>query len=108
MLITVLSVIQVLCCIAIVAVVMLQTGKGGMASAIAGGSDSFMSKGKAAGKEAQLAFKCLRFGRMAPRAAKRTAFQECCRSDPRTILNGKSLNVIKTANWFLYISCSHF
>ena len=49
------TVIQVLCAVGLVVIVMLQTGKGGMSSAIAGSSDGFMSKTKSAGKEAQLA-----------------------------------------------------
>ena len=48
------TVIQVLCAVALVAVVMLQTGKNGMSSAIAGSSEGFLSKTKSAGKEAQL------------------------------------------------------
>ena len=48
MLTTVLSVIQVLCCIAIVAVVMLQSGKSaGLSGAISGGAETFMSSGQA-------------------------------------------------------------
>ena len=48
MLITVLSVIQVLCCIAIVAVVMLQSGKSaGLSGAISGGAETFMTSGQA-------------------------------------------------------------
>ena len=49
------TVIQVICAVALVAIVMLQTGKNGMSSAIGGSSDSFMSKTKSAGKEAMLA-----------------------------------------------------
>ena len=49
------TVIQVLCAVALVAIVMLQTGKNGMSSAIAGSSEGFLSKTKSAGKEAQLA-----------------------------------------------------
>ena len=51
---TIFTIIQVLCAVALVAIVMLQTGKGGMSSAIAGSSEGFMSKTKGAGKEAQL------------------------------------------------------
>ena len=51
----ILTIIQVLCAVALVAVVMLQTGKNGLSSAIAGSGDGFMSKGKGAGKEAMLA-----------------------------------------------------
>ena len=48
MLTTVLSVIQVLCCIAIVAVVMLQSGKSaGLSGAISGGAETFMTSGQA-------------------------------------------------------------
>ena len=49
------TIIQVLCAIALVAVVMLQTGKGGLSGAIAGSGESFMSKNKNFGKEARLA-----------------------------------------------------
>ena len=56
MLTTVLSVIQVLCCIAIIAVVMLQSGKSaGLSGAIAGGADTFLSKNKAKSLDAKLA-----------------------------------------------------
>ena len=51
----ILTVIQVICSLALVAVVMLQTGKGGLSGAIAGSGESFMSKNKSAGKEAKLA-----------------------------------------------------
>ena len=51
----ILTVIQLLCAIGLVAVVMLQTGKGGLSGAIAGSGEGFMSKNKSAGKEAQLA-----------------------------------------------------
>ena len=45
MLTTVLSIIQVLCCIVIVAVVMLQSGKSaGLSGAISGNNDSYASK----------------------------------------------------------------
>ena len=48
MLTTVLSVIQVLCCIAIIAVVMLQSGKSaGLSGAISGGAETFMTSGQA-------------------------------------------------------------
>lgn len=48
MLVTVLSVVQVLCCIAIVVVVMLQSGKSaGLSGAISGGAETFMSSGQA-------------------------------------------------------------
>ena len=55
MLITVLSVIQVLCCIAIVAVVMLQSGKSaGLSGAISGGAETFMSSGQAKSLDSKL------------------------------------------------------
>lgn len=50
----ILTVIQVLCALGLVALVMLQTGKGGLSGAIAGSGEGFMSKNKNAGKEAQL------------------------------------------------------
>ena len=52
----ILTIIQVLCAVALVAVVMLQTGKNGLSSAIAGSGEGFMSTNKGAGKEAKLAF----------------------------------------------------
>ena len=52
----VLTIIQVLCAVALVAVVMLQTGSNGLSGAITGSSESFMSKNKNFGKEARLAF----------------------------------------------------
>ena len=56
MLTTVLSVIQVLCCIAIVAVVMLQSGKSaGLSGAISGGAETFMSSGQAKSLDSKLA-----------------------------------------------------
>ena len=55
MLSTVLSVIQVLCCIAIVAVVMLQSGKSaGLSGAISGGAETFMSSGQAKSLDSKL------------------------------------------------------
>ena len=51
---TILTVIQVLCAIGLVAVVMLQTGKNGLSGAIAGSGEGFMSKNKGASKEAKL------------------------------------------------------
>lgn len=55
MLITVLSVIQVLCCIAIIAVVMLQSGKSaGLSGAISGGAETFMSSGQAKSLDSKL------------------------------------------------------
>ena len=48
MLTTVLSIIQVICCIAIIAVVMLQSGKSaGLSGAISGGAETFMTSGQA-------------------------------------------------------------
>ncbi|MBP3655042.1 MAG: preprotein translocase subunit SecG [Oscillospiraceae bacterium] len=55
MLTTVLSVIQVLCCIVIIAVVMLQSGKSaGLSGAISGGAETFMSSGQAKSMDAKL------------------------------------------------------
>ena len=55
MLTTVLSVIQILCCIAIVAVVMLQSGKSaGLSGAISGGAETFMSSGQAKSLDSKL------------------------------------------------------
>jgi len=51
----VLTIVQVLCAVILVAVVMLQTGNSGLSSAIAGSGESFMSKNKNFGKEARLA-----------------------------------------------------
>lgn len=51
----ILTIIQVLCAVGLVAIVMLQTGKNGLSGAIAGSSEGFMSKNKSASKEAQLA-----------------------------------------------------
>jgi len=51
----ILTVIQVLCAVALVAIVMLQTGKEGGLGAITGSSDSFMSKSKNSNREAKLA-----------------------------------------------------
>ena len=51
-----LTVIQVLLSVAIVAIVMLQSGKSaGLSGAIAGGADTFLSKGKAKSLDAKLA-----------------------------------------------------
>ena len=49
------TVIQVLCAVALVAIVMLQTGNNGLSGAITGATESFMSKNKNFGKEARLA-----------------------------------------------------
>jgi preprotein translocase subunit SecG len=55
MLTTVLSVIQVLCCIAIIAVVMLQSGKSaGLSGAISGGAETFMTSGQAKSLDTKL------------------------------------------------------
>ena len=51
----IITIIQVLCAIALVAVVMLQTGSNGLSGAITGAGESFMSKNKNFGKEARLA-----------------------------------------------------
>jgi len=51
-----LTVIQVLLSVAIVAIVMLQSGKSaGLSGAIAGGADTFLSKNKAKSLDAKLA-----------------------------------------------------
>lgn len=51
-----LTVLQVLCALALVAVVMLQSGKSaGLSGAIAGGADTFLSKNKAKTVDAKLA-----------------------------------------------------
>ena len=51
-----LTVIQVILSLAIVAVVMLQSGKSaGLSGAIAGGADTFLSKNKAKSLDAKLA-----------------------------------------------------
>ena len=55
MLTTVLSIIQVLCCIAIIAVVMLQSGKSaGLSGAISGGAETFMTSGQAKSLDSKL------------------------------------------------------
>ena len=52
----VLTIIQVLCGLAVIAVVMLQSGKSaGLSGAIAGGADTFLSKNKAKSVDAKLA-----------------------------------------------------
>ena len=52
----VLTVIQVLCGLFLIAVVLLQSGKSaGLSGAIAGGADTFLSKNKARGVDAKLA-----------------------------------------------------
>ena len=51
-----LTIIQVILCLAMVAVVMLQSGKSaGLSGSIAGGADTFFSKGKAKTLDAKLA-----------------------------------------------------
>lgn len=55
MLQTVLSVVQVICCIAVVSIVMLQSGKSaGLSGAISGGAETFMSSGQAKNLDAKL------------------------------------------------------
>ena len=50
------TIIQVLLCLALIAVVMLQSGKSaGLSGAIAGGADTFLSKNKAKSLDAKLA-----------------------------------------------------
>ena len=52
----ILTVLQVLCGLAVIAVVMLQSGKSaGLSGAIAGGADTFLSKNKAKTMDAKLA-----------------------------------------------------
>ena len=52
----ILTIIQVLCGLAVIAVVMLQSGKSaGLSGAIAGGADTFLSKNKAKSLDAKLA-----------------------------------------------------
>ena len=56
MLKTVLTVVQVILCLIMVAVVMLQSGKSaGLSGAIAGGADTFLAKNKAKSLDAKLA-----------------------------------------------------
>ena len=51
-----LTIIQVICGLAVIAVVMLQSGKSaGLSGAIAGGADTFLSKNKAKSADARLA-----------------------------------------------------
>ena len=50
------TIIQVLCGLALVAIVMLQSGKSaGLSGAIAGGADTFLSKNKAKSLDSKLA-----------------------------------------------------
>ena len=52
----ILTVLQVLCGLDVIAVVMLQSGKSaGLSGAIAGGADTFLSKNKAKSVDAKLA-----------------------------------------------------
>ena len=51
----IITIIQVICAIGLVAIVMLQTGTDGLSGAITGASESFISKNKNYGKEALLA-----------------------------------------------------
>ena len=52
----ILTVLQVLCGLSVIAVVMLQSGKSaGLSGAIAGGADTFLSKNKAKSVDAKLA-----------------------------------------------------
>jgi preprotein translocase subunit SecG len=52
----ILSIVLVLCDLALIAVVMLQSGKSaGLSGAIAGGADTFLSKNKAKSVDAKLA-----------------------------------------------------
>lgn len=52
----ILTVLEVILSIALIAVVLLQSGKeAGLSGALAGNSDSYMSKGKAGGKDQILA-----------------------------------------------------
>lgn len=50
------TILQVVCSIALIAIVMLQSGKSaGLSGAIAGGADTFLSKNKAKSIDAKLA-----------------------------------------------------
>lgn len=51
----IITIIQVICAIGLVAIVMLQTGKNGLSGALTGSTESFMAKNKSVGKEAMLA-----------------------------------------------------
>ena len=52
----ILTIIQVICGLAVIAEVMLQSGKSaGLSGAIAGGADTFLSKNKAKSVDAKLA-----------------------------------------------------
>lgn len=53
---TVISVIQLLACVVLIAVVLFQSGKtAGLSGAIGGGSETFLSKNKAKSMDAKLA-----------------------------------------------------
>ena len=53
---TILIIVQALCSIALIAVVLLQSGKeAGLSGALAGASDSYMSKNKKGGMDKMLA-----------------------------------------------------
>ena len=53
---TIITVIQVICALAVICVIMLQSGKNaGLSGAIAGGAETFLSKGKAKTLDAKLA-----------------------------------------------------
>jgi preprotein translocase subunit SecG len=53
---TVISVIQLLACVVLIAVVLFQSGKtAGLSGAIGGGSETFLSKNKAKSVDAKLA-----------------------------------------------------
>ena len=52
----ILTIVQVVLCVAVIAIVMLQSGKSaGLSGAIAGGADTFLSKNKAKSVDAKLA-----------------------------------------------------
>lgn len=54
---TILTVILLLVCVALIALVLLQSGKGtGLSGALAGNAETFFGKGKAKSSEAKLAF----------------------------------------------------
>lgn len=56
MLLKILTIIQLLMCIAVTVIVLLQSGKSaGLSGAIAGGAETFLSKGKAKTLDATLA-----------------------------------------------------
>lgn len=56
MLTTILTVLQLLCAVALVVIVLFQTGKNaGLSGAIAGGGDTFLSRNKSKSRDAKLA-----------------------------------------------------